>query len=76
MNAIYKRLKAHMESNPLDAGDPDRGTVLDQLYWLYTKSHESCPPEIQDGFRELETFLESLPLPDNTLFSTYFAGFV
>lgn len=65
MKSIPERLKAYMESNPLDTGDPDCATVLDQLYWAYAESHESDPPEIQDGFRGLETFLESLPLPDN-----------
>lgn len=65
MKSISERLKACMDSNPLDTGDSDCATVLDQLYRAYAESHESNPPEIQDGFRELETFLESLPLPDN-----------
>ena len=65
MKSIPERLKAYMESNPLDTGDPDCTSVLDQLYRAYAESHESDPPEIQDGFRELETFLESLSLLDN-----------
>lgn len=65
MKSIPERLKAYLESNPLDTGDPDCTTVPDQLYWDYAESHESDPLEIQDGFRELKTFLESLPLPDN-----------
>ena len=65
MESIPERLKAHMEFNPLDTGDPNCGTVLDQIYRAYAESHESDPPEIQNGFRELETFVESLPLPDN-----------
>ena len=65
MKSVPERLKAYMESNPLDTGDPDCTTVQDQLYRVYTESHESDPPEIQYGFRELETFLESLPLGDN-----------
>lgn len=65
MKSIPERLKAYMESNPLDTGDSDCATVLDQLYRVYAESHESDPPEIQEGFRELETFLESLPLEDN-----------
>jgi hypothetical protein len=31
----------------------------------YAESHESDPPEISEGFKELECFLESLPLSDN-----------
>ena len=65
MESIPERLKAHMEFNPSDTGDPNCGTVLDQIYRAYAESHESDPPEIQNGFRELETFVESLPLPDN-----------
>lgn len=65
MKSIPERLKVYMESNPLDTGDPDCTTVLDQFYRAYAESHESDPPEIQEGFRELETFLESLALPDN-----------
>jgi hypothetical protein len=39
--------------------------VLDQLYRTYAESHEADPPGIQDGFAELEAFLETLPLEDN-----------
>lgn len=54
-----------MQANPFDSGDPDCKTVLDQLYRAYAESHENDPPEIQAGYAELETFLESLPLDDN-----------
>jgi len=40
-------------------------TVLDQIYQAYAESHESDPPEISDGFNELEDFLCTLPLDDN-----------
>ena len=65
IKSIPERLKAYMESNPLDTGDPDCATVLDQLYRAYAESHENDPPDIQTGFAELETFLETLPLDDN-----------
>ena len=54
-----------MQAHPLDTGHDDCSTVLDQLYLAYANSHESDPPEIQTGFAELETFLETLPLDDN-----------
>ena len=65
MNNIAKRLKAYIEEHPFDPGDSECETVLDQLYQAYAESHESDPPEISDGFKELEEFLCVLPLDDN-----------
>ena len=65
MNEIAKRLNAYITAHPLDSGDSDCETVLDQLYQAYAESHESDPPEISEGFKELEEFLCSLPLEDN-----------
>ena len=65
MHNIAKRLKAYMDKHPIDLGDTDCETVLDQLYQAYTESHESDPPEISNGFKELDDLLGSLPLDDN-----------
>ena len=65
MDNIAKRLKAYMDKHPIDLGDTDCETVLDQLYQAYAESHESDPPEIREGFKDLEDFLCSLPLEDN-----------
>ena len=65
MDKIAERLKVYIEAHPFDPGDSDCETVLDQLYQAYAESHESDPPEISDGFKELEEFLCSLPLDDN-----------
>lgn len=65
MDNIAQRLKAYIEAHPFDPGDSDYETVLDQLYQAYQESHESDPPEISDGFKELEEFLEHLPMDDN-----------
>ena len=65
MNEIAKRLNAYITAHPFDSGDSDCETVLDQLYQAYAESHESDPPEISEGFKELEEFLCSLPLEDN-----------
>ena len=65
MDNIAKRLAAYMDKHPIDLGDTDCETVLDQLYQAYAESHESDPPEIREGFKELESFLETLPLDDN-----------
>ena len=65
MENVAKRLNAYIESHPFDPGDSGCDTVLDQLYQAYAESHESDPPEIGEGFKELEEFLCSLPLEDN-----------
>ena len=65
MDNIAQRLKAYIESHPFDPGGSDCETVLDQLYQAYAESHESDPPEIRDGFKELDDLLGSLPLDDN-----------
>ena len=65
MDNIAKRLDAHMDKHPIDLGDTDCDTVLDQLYQAYAESHESDPTEISDGFKDLEEFLCNLPLDGN-----------
>ena len=65
MLPIAEVLKAYTHNHPFDSGRCDGETVLDQLYQSYCESHESDPPEISEGFKELESFLESLPLDDN-----------
>lgn len=65
MENIAKRLKAYINAHSFDPGDSDCKTVLDQLYQAYAESHESDPPEIGKGFKELEEFLCTLPLEDN-----------
>ena len=65
MDNIAKRLAAYMDKHPINLGDTDCETVLDQLYQVYAESHESDPQEIRNGFKELEEFLCTLPLEDN-----------
>ena len=65
MDNIAQRLKAYIESHPFDLSDSDCDTVLDQLYQAYAESHESDPPEIRDGFKELDDLLRDLSLDDN-----------
>ena len=65
MNEIAKRLNAYITAHPFDPGDSDYETVLDQLYQAYAESHESDPPEIRNGFKELDDLLGDLPLDDN-----------
>ena len=65
MENIAKRLNAYINAHPFDSGDSDCETVLDQLYQAYAESHESDPPEIRDGFKELDDLLGDLSLDDN-----------
>ena len=65
MDNIAKRLISYMDNHPIDLGDTDCKTVLDQLYQAYAESHESDPPEISEGLKKLEEFLCTLPLEDN-----------
>ena len=65
MDNIAKRLQAYMDKHPFDPGDSDCETVLDQIYQAYAESHESDPPEICNGFKELDDLLGSLSLDDN-----------
>ena len=65
MNDIAKRLNTYIEAHPFDLGDSNCETVLDLLYQAYIESHDTDPPEISNGFKELEQFLRTLPLTDN-----------
>ena len=65
MDNIAKRLRAYMDKHPFDSGDSDCETVLDQLYQAYAEFHESDPPEIRDGFKELDDLLGELSLDNN-----------
>ena len=65
MDKIAQRLKAYIDTHPIDLGDSDCETVLDQLYQAYAESHESDPPEIRESFKELDELLGALPLNDN-----------
>ena len=65
MDKLAGRLKAYIDTHPIDLGDNNCETVLDQLYQAYAESHESDPPEISNSFKELEDFLYTLPLDDN-----------
>ena len=65
MDKIAKQMKAYIDTHPFDPGDSDCETVLDQLYQAYAESHESDPPEIRDGFKALDEFLEGVSLDDS-----------
>ena len=65
MDDISKRLEVYIKSRKSDGGSSECETVLDQIYQTYAESHESDPPEIRDGFKELDELLCALPLNDN-----------
>ena len=65
MQKLITLLRHYLETHPFDSGDLDCATVLDQLYRAYAESHEADPPQITEGFKELDAYLETLPLDDN-----------
>ena len=65
MDKLAERLKAYIDTHPINLGESDCETVLDQLYQAYVESHESDPPEIKEGFKELDELLGVLSLDDN-----------
>ena len=65
MDNLARKLKAYIESKPINLGDGDCGTVLEQLFQAYQESHESDPPDIRENFRALDVLLGELPLEDN-----------
>ena len=65
MDKLAEKIKNYIETHPIELGECDCKTVLDQLYQAYAESHEFDPPDISDGFKELEEFLCALPLEDN-----------
>ena len=65
MDDISKRLEVYIKSHKFDGGTSECEIVLDQIYQAYAESHESDPPEIRDGFKELDELLCALPLNDN-----------
>ena len=65
MESVSEAMRDYLQPHLYDVGDPDCENIQDLLYRAYAETHESDPPEIQSGFNELETFLESLPLEDN-----------
>ena len=70
MHTLINLLRHYLETQPLDSGNPDCKTVLDQLYRAYAESHEVDPPEITEGFKELDAYLETLPMDDiNTVWN-------
>ena len=65
MKELACRLDAYIRKHPFDPGKSDCVSVLEQLYQAYAESHESDPPEIRNGFKELDALLEQLSLDDN-----------
>ena len=65
MDNLARKLKAYIESKPINLGDGDCETVLEQLFQAYQESHESDPPDIRENFCALDVLLGELPLEDN-----------
>ncbi len=58
-------MNTYIKTHPFDPGTDECETVLDQLFQAYQEAHECDPPDIKNGFKQLDVFLEGLPLEDN-----------
>lgn len=65
MKTIPVEMKDYLANHSFDLNSDDCAIVLDQPYLVYANSYESGPPEICEGFKELEEFLRILPLRDS-----------
>ncbi len=65
MQSISQIMKAYLNAHPINLGETDCETVLDQLFQAYAESHESDPAEIREDFKELGEILNKLSLDDN-----------
>lgn len=65
MKSIAAQLDRYIHSHPFELGDDEFEPVLDQIYQAYAESHETDPPGVGKGFKELENFLCTLPLKEN-----------
>ena len=59
MQTLITLLQHYLKTRPFDSGTPDNPTVLDQLFCTYQDSHETDPPEIKDGVKELDAIYGS-----------------
>ena len=74
MESIPERLKAHMEFNPLDTGDPNCGTALDQIGPMPRATRVTRRRFRMDS-GNWKPLWNRCPCRITTLFSTFAAGF-
>lgn len=74
MKSIPERLKAYMESNPLDTGDPGCTSVLDQLYRAYAESMKVTRRRFRTGSGNWKPFWSPFPCWTTMPYSSSAAG--
>ena len=62
---IAQLFSQHIANQPFHLSGTDAASVLELLYITYTESQGRDPAEINQGFRNLGTHLEQLPLDEN-----------
>ena len=70
MEQFLQRFRSYIETNPLDTGDEEHPTVLDQLYLAYAESHKSDPPRSGTVSRSWRNFSAPSPWTTTTPSST------
>ena len=62
---LAQQLSQHIASQPFHLSGTDATSVLELLYITYTETLGRDPEEINQGFINLGTHLEQLPLDEN-----------
>ncbi len=65
MQSISQIMKANLDAHPINLGESDCETVMEQIFQAYAEFHESDPVEIRENFKELGEILNKLSLDDN-----------
>ena len=62
---VAKRLREHIAQYDYDFKDDRVSSVMDFLYVAYTENKGKDPKEINQGFIDLENYMEGVSLEDN-----------
>ena len=62
---VAKRFREHIAQHDYDFKDDRVSSVMDFLYVAYTENKGKDPKEINQGFADLENYMEGVSLEDN-----------
>lgn len=65
MPKVVQDFRAHIQKGSFDFRDDRVASVLDMLYVAYVESKDRDPKEITQGFIDLESYMEGVPIKDN-----------
>ena len=65
LSTLVQSFRKHIEEGNFECDDDRVTSVLDFLYVAYTESKGNDPKEINQGFVDLENYMEGVSLADN-----------